>query len=40
VKRWQTILFWAAMLALPVGISYGFAQLGEPQAVWLWSFIE
>lgn len=26
----------AALLAVALGLSYGFARVGEPQSEWLW----
>jgi heme/copper-type cytochrome/quinol oxidase subunit 1 len=30
------IAFWAMFLGIAVGVSYSFAVLGEPQALWFW----
>lgn len=32
-------LYFTIALVLSLGVSYGLALLGEPQAVWFWSIL-
>ena len=37
MRKASVLLMWLATFVLILAMSYGFALLGEPQAVWLWS---
>ena len=38
-ERWLFVAIWVAMV-LMIAITWGLAQIGHPEAVWLWGFLK